>query len=253
MAKFMIPSVRKGFSVINGKVYEVTLKAYLCDIDNEEEDVLVVENDGKEYKVGRDNLFLSVEDVKANNPTQWKNNGVYIIGNAKIDDELNADFWTFEDGKAKKNHVKLYHIHADFSGARMVITSPEIPSVTYESSEDAYMFNDVTVVHADGSEELVRGAGNLCKLTDEQRAVVNEIGRLIKTAREMGISFTTDWNDTYAFNSNEISDYALCYDRGDTCIDNPEFVNLTAECFKAGFYFPVSGDEDRLWITRKKD
>lgn len=98
--------------------------------------------------------------------------------------------WVFRNGKAiptpndEKYVVTKRHMVELANGER-----------AYESSEEAYDFNDIVVKEADGTERVVECAASKCKLTETQESYLTQLASLIDGMKKENLSFIYDESD----------------------------------------------------------
>lgn len=259
MADLKIPNVRKGFSSINGEIHEVSIKVVNMRFGaSEKPSDLLVRYSGGECVIEKSNFFENMTELRKMNPVEWNyNEWTNRFFARKLKESGNNaylyDYWMMENGMAvhKKDSAKEVFIHIDENGIITNMESPDIPVDSYESSEECYAFNDITIINADGTRTIERGIANLCMLTPYQQELMKELEELSKKAKECGLVLAHDWNGLYAFNKSNVKRYEFNYEQQD---ENSEPVDLTNKAFKCTFDIVVqTSEDDCLWVKRKDD
>ena len=249
----MIPQAKAGFSAINGEICEVRIKVvnFRTNASGLPSDLLV-SHAGGDSVVSADNFFDSIEHLTEQKPEPW-NCPVYTphFFQEKLKDNFDVDCWVMENGLAvhKTGPAMEILISIGEKGNVAAMESPQIPSESYDSSEQCYAFNDVTVVAADGSRRVVKGIANLCRLTPEQEQIMQDIEALFDKAHASGLKIVQDFCGTYAFNVSDLQSWEFGYEN----IDGMEFVDLSNPMFHRERPLSyVTSDDDRLFVCRKE-
>lgn len=178
------------FSFHNG---EVKYFGKLAGVDVVLDDVLLYESEER-FKQGQD--YTNKESIS---------DGEY---------RLRKMAWVFRNGKAiptpqdeKYVATKRYQI-ALANGER-----------TYESSEEAYDFNDIVVKESDGTERVVACAASKCKLTDIQNLYLKQLEDLVAGMEKENLGFIYDERDgkVKVINKTRIEIIETDCDRYDAC------------------------------------
>ena len=254
MAELLIPSVRRGFSSIGGEIHEVCVKVVNVRFDEGKKpsDLLVRYSDG-ECVIEKSNFFENMTELKKASPVSWSHSEwTNRFFGSKLKDD-NYDYWMMENGMAvhKKGTANEILIHLDENGIVTNMESPDIPVDSYESADECYSFNDITIINADGTRTVEHGIATLCMLTPYQQELMKQFEELNKKADECGLVLVHDWNGMYAFNSSNVKDIEFNYENPD---DEHEMIDLTNKAFKCTFNLVVqTSDDDALYVIRKND
>lgn len=261
MKSVFIPKYKNGFSVIEGQLHEVQVKRVVIYYTEQgRKDTLMVSHRGgtKLYTVDGKNFYSTTDDFEQGLSVEFTRE-VYLSTYLKGEFSDGATYvWVFEGGEPVRKAIDFTEIVVKLDD-KISITSPDLPDVTYSSRAECLSLNDYTVRLEDGTIKVVQGVINLCTLTKEQRALVDEMEALFKKAVDMGIRFAQDYSSSYAFNSNGLKNYAIDYGTAYTANEdgkmvNYELVDLSNSRFKCPFPIGyVCGDEDNLFILRKDD
>lgn len=253
MKTVFVPSVRKGYSMINENLTEVVVTSVFIDFKDSCNNTIHVKHQDTEYTVSKDNFYASVEDFDKGNPVAWGTDvwlrcwveGINFTDNG-------ASCYCFENGEPVLYELNINTLVVTFDekGRVDMVRSDDFPANPYETREECLAFNNVTIKNEDGTTETRVGAARLAMLSDVQRDVVNQIVGLMRKASDMGVRIVADWNHTYAFNVNGVADYEFAY-----CDDYPsdkhEMVNLNHKEFIVNdSRFNICGEEDNLFIKR---
>lgn len=122
--------------------------------------------------------------------------------------------WVFRDGKAiptpqdEKYVATMRYQIALANGER-----------AYESSEEAYDFNDIVVKEADGTERVIECAASKCKLTETQELYLTQLASLIEGMEKENLGFIYDERDgkVKVINKTRIERIETDCDRYDAC------------------------------------
>jgi hypothetical protein len=89
----------------------------------------------------------------------------------------------------------------------------------YESSEEAYDFNDIVVKEADGTERVVECAASKCKLTDIQNLYLKQLADLVAGMEKENLGFIYDERDgnVKVINKTRIEKIEIDCERYDAC------------------------------------
>lgn len=261
MRSVFIPRTHCGFSVIEGELCEVVLRRVIFKYTEQGRiETLQVETKSNNMLHNADgkNFYASTEKFKEGLFVPFDHEMfLFRFINGEFTDDANY-VWVFENGEPVRKSIDFTEIVVDVE-PRYGISSPDLPNETCKSREECLSLNDYTIHYGDGTTKVVQGVINLCTLTEEQRALVDEMEALFKKAVDMGIRFAQDYNSSYAFNSNGLKNYAIDYGTNYTADEDGkkvdyELVDLTNSRFKCPFPIGyVCGDEDNLFILRKDD
>ena len=263
MKRIFCPSEKKGFAVINGKIVECSVVSATINYQeshatsNDDKFVTVRHANGVEKNVPFTNFFGSIEKLKNDECVEWKSEVwlPYRFNNVELtidNNELNFSYWSMVDGVAKKTFTNFTSITVSFDEEGRIdkVTSPDVPDTCYKTMEECYAFNDIVIVDEKGNETTHVGCANLCKLTKEQDDVLCEMEKLFQKAKDLGIIVVSDWNGTYAFNTNNLADQITSYEGKPD--EGYERVDMRNKIFKrSGWIFEPCSDEAELYIKRK--
>ena len=261
--KVSLPSVSRGYAFIDGKAAEVqVIDAIIRYNAHNEQSYLRVKYAGGEATVSYENFFKDIQSMRDGKRVLWDNNDWLNdfdnYANMHMDSQT-IDYWIMENGVARNHEVCLSEIavHYDSDGKPVSATCPDIPEGTYDTKQDCYAFNDLTVLDKDGVEKTEKGIGNLCRLTAEQEKMLKKIVDDLKKASEMGLKIVADWNGYYAFNSKELEKYEFEYvsDIDDCDGEDGEYMNVRNEVFQRRILDGITfiGEEDSMFAYRKKE
>lgn len=251
MKKVKVPNVKKGFSVINNELCEVTLLRVFVDFKDDINNTLVVKHQGSEHTVSQKNFYETVDTFHKGTPVAW-NDDVWFhwfVQGIMFTDGASSCY-TFENGEPVYHEFSILSVLVTFNEEGMVtgVESKDFPANSFQTREDCLAYNDVIVSHEDGTTELRRGIAKMAMLSDEQRALVDEIFSLIRKAYDTGVRINTDWNHTYAFNIKGFSKWSIEYENP---FEGGEMINLNRDEFIVkDSRLSTSGEEENLYIKR---
>lgn len=122
--------------------------------------------------------------------------------------------WVFRNGKAIQTpHDEKYVATKRY---RVELANGER---AYESSEEAYDFNDIVVKEADGTERVVECAASKCKLTETQELYLTQLSALVECMEKEHLGFIYDERDgkVKVINKTRIEKIETDCDRYDAC------------------------------------
>jgi hypothetical protein len=154
------------FSFHNG---EVKYFGKLAGVDVVLDDVLLYESEER-FKQGQD--FTQKETISE---------GEY---------QMRKMAWVFRNGKA----IPTPHDEKYVATKRYMVELAN-GERAYESSEEAYDFNDIVVKEADGTERVVECAASKCKLTESQELLLARLTNLIECMEKENLGFIYDERD----------------------------------------------------------
>lgn len=255
MKKINAYSESHGFAYIDGRLIECEIqKMEYCFIEKNKAEInIVVSHADWTEKISVKDFYMSIDDFRNNihrNPGNelWLNSRLRDL--AGEDADGNNYTYIIKDGRVEKYVVEFSVIEVFYeSGKVHHVSSPDMPNECYSLEEAARSHVSLDVVNADGSVKHIPSAAELVTLTDEQKAVVNEIVQLSKKAVGMGVRIVADWNGVYAFNSSNIKYYTIEYDEVDGC----ERVDLLSHEFSIDMEIVTYSDDNMLNIERKDD
>ena len=241
-----------GFAFIDGKLIECEIKKMeFCFIEKKKfETNLVVAHADWTEKIDAKDFYLSVEDFR-NNIHRAPGREIWLSSFIRdlAGEDCDGNNFTFiiENGRVKKYFVEFSVIEVYYENGRIDrVVSPDMPEECYALDEVAKSHISLEIVKADGSITKIPSAASLITLTDEQKEVVNEIIKLSKKAKDMGVVIVADWSGTYAFNANNVKDYTIQYEEEDGC----ERVDVQSHEFAIDLEIYTSSDDNMLNIKR---
>lgn len=244
-----------GFAYINGRLIECEIqKMEYCFIEKNQFEInIVVAHADWTEKISDKEFYLSIDDFRNNihrSPSEelWLRSRLPQL--AGEDSDGNNFTFIIENGRVKKHIVDFQVIEVYYeNGFVHHVYSSDMPEECYALEEAAQSHVSLEIVNADGSVKTIPSAASLVTLTDEQKEVVDEIVKLSKKAKDMGICIVADWNGTYAFNRNNVKDYCIEYDQE----EGYERVDLLSHEFAIDLDIVTSSEENMLDIKRYDD
>lgn len=122
--------------------------------------------------------------------------------------------WVFRDGQAiptpnNEKYVATARYKIELANGERA----------YESSEEAYDFNDIVVKESDGTERVVECAASKCKLTETQELYLKQLASLIEGMEKENLGFLYDQRDgkMKVINKTRIERIEFDCDRYDAC------------------------------------
>lgn len=255
MKKINAYSGSHGFAYIDGRLIECEIqKMEYCFIEKNKAEInIVVSHADWTEKISVKDFYMSIDDFRNNihrnrDYELWLNSRLRDL--AGEDADGNNYTYIIKDGRVEKYVVEFSVIEVFYeSGKVHHVSSPDMPDECYSLEEAARSHVSLDVVNADGSVKHIPSAAELVTLTDEQKEVVDEIVKLSKKAKDMGICIVADWNGTYAFNRNNVKDSCIEYDQE----EGYERVDLLSHEFAIDLDIVTSSDENMLDIKRYDD
>ena len=122
--------------------------------------------------------------------------------------------WVFRNGKAISTpHDEKYVATKRY---KVELANGER---AYESSEEAYDFNDIVVKEADGTERVVECAASKCKLTETQELYLAQLFALVECMEKENLGFIYDARDgkVKVINTARIEKIEIDCGRYDAC------------------------------------
>lgn len=265
----------KGYALIEGKLEEV--KLIRTDYERQTSDdgemfykdkTIVQRPNGSLFTMGqiqRDWLYESPEEYEKGTRMSV---GTYNLkdrdvisklfgerGNHRHDGEV---YYTFSGGKAHKNVLSLVFLTYDYAKDRISLADYcVIPDSTdtYRSEQEAFDYNSYKVVDENGVEAEREGCNRLLFLDDDQKEMVFEFEKLVKKMENNGILLVTDCcDDIRAFNTRNISDYAMAYNENELEKDGKKW----EECHRYSYQNEVNVsianwfEDHTIYIHRKE-
>lgn len=110
----------------------------------------------------------------------------------------------FENGDCVDKELNIEVVKVESRFECDVVVGDKIPEETYKSRQDAFDWNDYTVVESDGSKHEVKSIKKKMALSDEQVAVMKKLEQSLKEVKDAGIALAFDYEreSFYAVNNN---------------------------------------------------
>ena len=246
---------RAGYLSECGKLVYVKVTNIIVDLKAQSAITTLQDKEGNEYKLPEGLLlYHSPADFEANNfikaygytTSELINLTSSLIGYAVVIPKEDGDTneFCFAGGYIFLNNDAIYvpfevnKIEWNIDKGWSMIDG-SIPDVFYKSREAAFSFNEYKVVDEDGEQFLERGHGLRLQLTDEQKAIVEELRKCYDKAKQAGVRFIWDRDDCYdikAYNGNEVTEFG--YDDGDLTEDGDKVeIGENLELYSTGINF----------------
>lgn len=189
------PSTQNVYALINGELTACKVISVTADTESCKSFVLCESPDGFKNSFKAEELYSSVKAYEDGNTVSTVKPelialipGCYEI--VKENEEgkfFNKFYWAMIDGEPEK--VRITATRIEFDAITRKATNIELPAELYTTREECIKWNDITVVEKDGTKRVQKSARRSLMLTDEQKAIVDELCAIIKKAEEANIRF----------------------------------------------------------------
>lgn len=261
---------RAGYLSECGKLVYVEVTNIIVDLKAQSVTTTLQDKEGNEYKRPEGFLlYSSPADFEVNHPIDAYCHAAIGLINyhiSKFTDSASvipkkegdtsefcyAGGYIFRDNDAIFVPFEINKIR--WKDGKWSLVDGSIPDVYYRSREDAFSFNEYKVVDEDGEEFLERGNNLRLKLTDEQKAIVEELRRCFHKAQQAGVNFIWDRENCgciEAYNGNEVADFG--YDDGCLAEDGDKVdIDENIETYNTGIDFYDFNSCDEYAFVFKK-
>lgn len=265
--EYMYYPVHSVGYVKNGDcIMHVTVSKMTFDLKKQEVTTFLTGSDGKEIvKNGEFNMFRTPEDFKENShiPNHTKSTQELIkavrelphpnFESFAVEDVIYkyACVWRFENGEPVNTPVVVNIVNYGDDG--FTILDGHLPEKFWDTREKAFRYNEYKVVDDDGEVFIEQGIQKRLALTEEQKAIVDELSELFKKAANANIAFICDryYDDSLrAFNGEYVVDYGYEAGHGDIEGDEIPFNELEFARTGASLY-GYNSEEDEYRICMK--
>ncbi len=260
---------RAGYLSESGKLVYVRVTSIIIDLKAQSAITTLLDMEGSEYK--RQEGFLlynSPDDFEANQPIDAYHHAVIGLINyniSKFSDSASvipkkegdtsefcyAGGYIFRDNDALFVPFEINKI--EWKYGKWSVVDGSIPDVYYRSREDAFSFNEYKVLDEDGEEFLERGNNLRLKLTDEQKALVEELRKCFHKAQQAGVNFIWDrecCGFIEAYNGNEVTEFG--YNDGGLTEDGDNVDISEVETYNTGIdFYDFNSCEDYSFVFKK--
>lgn len=256
--------VSKGYTLVNGAVYEVQLKAtYFIKDENWDftERTLGVTSDGTTVIV--ENLYENLKDIESNKKADLMDYAVSqvasnIIRDKSINSESSStkDYYTLENGTITAHSFDYDVIQFDYEKSMFLNADIEAFDVIYATEQDAISYSKMDVVPLDENEpgSQREGINHMAILTDEQNVAMEELKSAFNKLKSLGVSLFFEMVDCniLAFNMNRIKLETIDYGGGNSgCYEEMEVLDRYGKPFNTGLTITYLNEDDSILVTRK--
>lgn len=237
----------KCFIPNDGKLNESEIKKVIIDINsgNVKYEVNLC-NEDRVVNLDID-IFATEADYKNNNSintVDWSAKDVaYKISEycecVNYNEQAVFYGWIFKAPSPRRERIFPKTITID--GRQTTVTGEGMPERIYQNYQDALNYNEAIVKMQDGTEKVVRGAKLRLALTNEQKALIEELRNKLRECKDAGIQFiynSDEWTFG-AFNKTECDNFQSDWNSDNRSSDE-YYIEMGEEPENLGEIFPTS-------------
>lgn len=206
IVKFPSKSEVYVYALINGELTACKVLNVMVDVESKSVNVACESPDGVMNSFSTSDLYSGVESYKEGKTVktvQCSLDNILPGCTEKNEDGTFCKFyWAMVDGEPKKVYIKAKRII--FNSAHEA-TNIELPDEFYSTREECIKWNDINIVEADGTKRVQKSVHRSLIITDEQRAIIDELKAVFEKAKDAGIviGYNSDWMEWIAVNKTD--------------------------------------------------